>query len=109
VSRVTDPLAPAHGARFVLERIGAPADDAASAPYAASVITANARADYDATLGDDGAVSLSARGPRATDELEQTLAMIAKLVARGAPARRAEGLPAWPARITRWRGPGRGS
>ncbi len=105
---MSDPLAPAHGARFVLERIGAPADDASSAPYAAAVITHDARADYDAMLGDDGAVSLSPRGARASDEHEQMLAMIAKLVARGAPARRADGLPAWPARITRWRGPGRG-
>ena len=105
---MSDPLAPAHGARFVLERVGAPADSAARASYAAAVITSDARADYDATLGDDGAVTLEAKTAPASDEHEQMLAMIAKLVARGAPARRAEGLPAWPARITRWRGPGRG-
>ena len=105
---MSDPLAPAHGARFVLERVGAPADSATSASYAAAVITSDARADYDATLADDGAVTLAPKTTRASDEHEQTLAMIAKLVARGAPARRAEGLPAWPARITRWRGPGRG-
>jgi hypothetical protein len=104
-----DPLTPAHGARFVLERVGAPADSAAKATYAAAVITPDARADYDAELGEDGAVALAPRGARADEAHEQMLAMIAKLVARGAPSGRTDGMPAWPARITRWRGPGRGA
>jgi hypothetical protein len=114
-------LAPDHGARFVLELDGDPgvapgAADAAPggsvtrgrATYRAAVITADARADYRAELADDGTVALTAQGAPAAPEHEEMLAMIAKLTARGAAGRRADGLPPWPARITRWRGPGRG-
>ena len=104
-----DALRPTHGARFLLERVGAPADASPTASYAAAVVTPDARHDYDAALSEHGEVELRARGERAADEHEKMLAMIAKLVARGAPSRRTDGLPAWPARITRWRGPGRGA
>jgi hypothetical protein len=103
---VNDPLAPTAGARFVLEL---DREDAARATYRAAVITPDARADYDAALDDGGGVALIARGTPASAEHEEMLQMIAKLVARGAAGRAADGLPPWPARITRWRGPGRGA
>jgi hypothetical protein len=102
-----DPLVPTAGARFLLELDGAPGAGP-RATYRAAVITPDARFDYDAQLADDGGVTLAARGTPATPEHEDMLAMIAKLVARGAPGRRDDGLPVWPARVTRWRGPGRG-
>jgi hypothetical protein len=101
--------APEHGARFVLELEPDDAGGGARARYRAAVITPAARADYRAELADDGAVALTATGAPAVREHEDMLAMIAKLVARGAAGRRTDGLPPWPARITRWRGPGRAS
>ena len=104
-----DPLRPTAGARFVLE-LDREDGAGAGAHYRAAVITPDARADYDAVLDHGGGVTLTARGaPPASAEHEEMLAMIAKLVARGAAARAADGLPPWPARITRWRGPGRGA
>ena len=44
----------------------------------------------------------------AAPELDAMLAMQARLIARGAAKRREDGLPPWPARVLRWRGPGRG-
>jgi hypothetical protein len=34
--------------------------------------------------------------------------MVAKLTARAAGKKREDGMPPWPARVLRWRGPGRG-
>ena len=102
---MSDSLTPAHGARFVLELVEA---SATGAIYAGAVITADARFDYRAELSESGDVVLSAQGDPATRDHEGMLAMIARLVARGAAGRRADGLQPWPARITRWRGPGRG-
>jgi hypothetical protein len=106
VSDPVDPLRPTAGARFVLEL---DREEPARARYRAAVITPDARADYDAALDDGGGVALAPRGAPATADQEEMLAMIAKLVARGAAARRADGLAPWPARVTRWRGPGRGA
>ena len=100
-----DPLAPEAGARFLLELAG---DDGASARYAAAVITPDQRFDYDAVLAEDGAAALTARGDAAPAELEGGLQMIAKLTARSAAKKREDGLPPWPPRVLRWRGPGRG-
>jgi len=41
-------------------------------------------------------------------ELVEVMQMLAKLTARGAAKKREDGFPPWPARVTRWRGPGRG-
>jgi hypothetical protein len=35
--------------------------------------------------------------------------MLAKLTARAADKKRGDGMPPWPNRVLRWRGPGRGS
>jgi hypothetical protein len=55
---------------------------------------------------DDGSFQVDAAG--APEELLSTLQMLAKLTARSAAKKREDGLPAWPARVLRWRGPGRG-
>lgn len=95
-------LHPTAGARFLLERTR---DDGARATYRAAIYTPDRVFETVAVLADDGSVELTATG--AGDELDDMLRMQAKLVARGAAKRREDGLPAWPARILRWRGPGR--
>jgi hypothetical protein len=100
-----DPLAPEVGARFLLELVG---DDGDRARYRAAVITPEARFDYDAVLVEDGVATLAVRGDAAPAELEAALQTVAKLTARSAPKKREDGLPPWPHRVLRWRGPGRG-
>jgi hypothetical protein len=93
--------APSAGARFVLERRAVSAG--AFAVYDASIATAEVTYRADATLHDDGTVELFAVGEPAPAALMEKLTMFAKLTARSAPSRRAEGVPVWPARVTRWR------
>jgi hypothetical protein len=100
---VNDALTPTEGARFLLER---EQDHGASAQYRAAIFTPNATFEGRATLCDDGTVEITA--PGAPEELFSTLQMLAKLTARSAAKKREDGLPAWPARVLRWRGPGRG-
>jgi hypothetical protein len=59
-----------------------------------------------AVLADDGTVELAAPSG-APSELDDMLVMLARLTARGAAKRRDDGLVVWPARLLRWRGPGR--
>ncbi|MDQ3339019.1 MAG: hypothetical protein M4D80_27985 [Myxococcota bacterium] len=94
---------PAAGARFLLELERA---DGASAVYRATVFLPDADYASTATLGEDGSVHLTPTG--APGDHDETLAMFAKLLARGVPKRRDDGLPPWPQRLLRWRGPGRG-
>jgi len=98
-----DSLTPTEGARFLLERQD---DRGARARYRAAIFTPNATFEGSATLCDDGSVEIEA--PGAPDELFSTLQMLAKLTARSAAKKREDGLPAWPQRVLRWRGPGRG-
>lgn len=93
-------LRPTAGARFVLELREA---RGASALYRASIYVPDGEQACDATLGDDGAVELG--DGIAAGELRDKLAVIAKVLARGAPGRRESGEKAWPARVMRWRGP----
>lgn len=95
-------LHPTEGARFLLER---ERDDASRATYRAAIYTPDTAFTSTATLTDDGTVEVPPSGAPA--ELHDMLVMQARLVARGAAKRRADGLPAWPARVLRWRGPGR--
>ena len=74
--------------------------------YRATIFTPDTELSTTATLGEDGTVELAPTGGPA--ELDSTLAMLAKLTARGASKRREDGLSAWPQRLLRWRGPGRG-
>lgn len=92
-------LHPSVGARFLLERT---ADAGARATYRAAIYTPDAVFTATATLTDDGAVTFDAP-PGAPGDLDATLAMFAKLTARGAAKRRTDGLPPWPARVLRWR------
>jgi hypothetical protein len=93
-------LKPTAGARFLLERDGDPGE-AARASYRATIFTPTTEHAGRVQLGDDGSVELAATGAPA--ELDAALAMFAKLTARGAAKRREDGLPAWPARVLRWR------
>jgi len=102
---MSDPLTPKSGARYLLEH---EADEDRCARYRAAVITPEARFDYRAVLGTDGAVELSPVAAAAPAELEETLAMIARLTARSAAKKEEDGFSPWPHRVLRWRGPGRG-
>ena len=98
MSRADLPQTSANSARFLLELVQ---DTGASASYRAAIATAGTTFDGTATLRDDGSVELAIAG--AGDALVAKLQMFAKLVARGAAKRRDEGMPVWPARVTRWR------
>jgi hypothetical protein len=95
---VTRDLHPTDGARYLLERV---AETARGADYRATIYTPTETFSATAALGDDGSVALAATGAPA--ELHARLATIAKLVARDAAALRADGLPAWPQRVLKWR------
>jgi hypothetical protein len=100
---VSESLTPTVGARFLLERSE---DRGATATYRVAIYTPTVTYEGHATLADDGTVSVDAAG--APEELVATLAMLAKLTARAATKKREDGLPPWPSRVLRWRGPGRG-
>jgi hypothetical protein len=99
---VADDLTPTQGARFLFERAS---EDAAGAKYNISVFTPDATFAGTASLGYDGSVAIELTAP---GELAAVAEMFAKLTARAAQKQRDDGMPPWPARITRWRGPGRG-
>jgi hypothetical protein len=95
---VSDAHTPASGARFLLERL---TEDGPRATYRASIYTPEAAYSSTAVLADDGTVELPPTG--APGDLDDMLAMFAKLTARGAAKRREDGHPPWPARVLRWR------
>lgn len=100
---MSEALTPTEGARFLLERI---AEREGGAEYRATIFTPEATHAGTAALGEDGRVAVTIAAAPA--ELVEVMEMLAKLTARGAAKRREEGLAPWPARVTRWRGPGRG-
>jgi hypothetical protein len=100
---VSDALTPTEGARFLLDR---EAETGATATYRAVIFTPTATFEGRATLADDGTVAVAIEGAAA--EHVEYLEMLAKLTARAAAKKRADGMPPWPARVLRWRGPGRG-
>ena len=95
-------LTPTEGVRLLLER---ERDAGARAAYKAAIYTPGATHEGHATLCDDGTASLDLEAPA---ELVELMAMLARLTARAAAKKREDGLPPWPARVLRWRGPGRG-
>lgn len=101
---MSNPLRPTTGARFLLERVST-SDAGATATYRAAIYTPDAEFIATATLMDDGTFTVTATGAPA--ELHEMLEMHARLLARGAAKRREDGLPVWPSRLLRWRGPGR--
>lgn len=100
---MSDNLRPREGARFLLERTR---DAGARAEYRAAIFTPEHSFEGTALLDDAGGVELTI--DTAPVGLVDVLRMLARLTARAAPKRRDDGLPAWPARVLRWRGPGRG-
>jgi hypothetical protein len=106
VSAIDDTgLHPTEGARYLLERDGG---DEARAEYAAAIFTPEQRYGYRAVLALDGSFEVSPDPGGAPAELEGKLTMIARLTARSAAKKQADGLPPWPHRVLRWKGPGRG-
>ena len=97
-------LRPTEGARFLLERMD---HTVRGATYRATIYTPEAEYAATASLADDDSVEVAPSG--APRELDDALATQIRLLARGAAKRTEEGLPTWPARLLRWRGPGRGS
>jgi hypothetical protein len=102
---MSDSLTPTEGARFLLER-EREEDSGRRAVYRAAIYTPTATHIGRAILVDDGTVEVSAEG--ASDDLVASLQMFARLTARSAAKKREDGLPPWPSRVLRWRGPGRG-
>jgi hypothetical protein len=100
---VSESLTPTEGARFLLERVSA---EDTRAEYRVVIYTPEATHEGRATLADDGTAELVLAAPA---ELAEMMQMLAKLTARSAARKREDGLPPWPARVLRWRGPGRGA
>jgi hypothetical protein len=96
-------LTPTEGARFLLERASEAVD---RAEYRATIYTPTETFAGTAKLVDDGSVVIAIAAP---PELVEMATMFAKLTARAAAKKRADGMPPWPARVLRWRGPGRQS
>jgi len=100
---VSRDLHPTEGARLLLERHR---EAGARATYKVAIYTPTEVFESMAVLADDGAIELQPTGAPA--ELHAALEMLARLTARAAAKRRVDGLGAWPARVLRWRGTGRG-
>ena len=118
---MADSLTPTEGARFLLEREREEPDG--QAVYRTRIYTPQVTYEGFATLRDDGTATLTEQVPAplsggrtsqnlpeggAPQDLVDALHMLAKLTARSASKKREDGLPPWPARVLRWRGPGRG-
>ncbi len=106
-------LHPSEGARFLLERVFQ-SEDQSQAHYRAVIFTPEIRVEYRARMSIDGQVQLEESAPLSDDEAtavapwQKTLVTLGRLLARSAAKKRADALPPWPARMLRWRGPGRG-
>jgi hypothetical protein len=100
---VSESLTPTEGARFLLERIE---EVAGGAKYRATIFTPEATYAGTAELREDGSAAVTIGG--ASAELVEVMQMLTKLTARSAAKKREDGFPPWPARVLRWRGPGRG-
>jgi hypothetical protein len=99
---VADDLTPTAGARYLFERAS---EDETGARYTVAVYTPGATFAGTASLGYDGSVAIELEAPV---EVTAAAEMFAKLTARVAQKQRDDGLLPWPARVLRWRGPGRG-
>lgn len=100
---MSESLTPTEGARFLLERI---AERDGGAEYRATIFTPDATHAGTAQLREDGSADVVIA--TAPAELVDVMHMLAKLTARSAAKKREDGFPPWPARVLRWRGPGRG-
>lgn len=102
---MSEDLHPTEGARYLLELT---AGDEQRATFHGAIFTPEECFDYDVELDADGSYQLDARGVGAGAELEKRLGNFARQLARAARGNVEDGLPPWPQRILRWRGPGRG-
>lgn len=100
---MSEALTPTEGARFLLERL---AEQEGGAEYRATIFTPQATHAGTAQLREDGSADVVIA--TAPADLVEVMQMLAKLTARGAAKKREDGFPPWPARVMRWRGPGRG-
>lgn len=98
---------PREGAKLLLERQST-SEDASRAEYRGHIYTPERRYDLRVSLDTSGEAELAPIGERAQPELAKALENIAKSIARAAARKHEDGLPPWPRRIHRWRGPGRG-
>ncbi len=96
-------LTPTEGARFLLER---QSEADRHATYRATIYAPDATYVGEMILDEDSSVTVAIEAPA---ELVAMLSMFGKLTARSAAGQRAKGIPPWPARVLRWRGPGRGA
>lgn len=113
-AHVIEDQRPTAGHRFVF-LLGAHASGAAR--YAAAIVAPDAVWHYqvalrageapDVTSHEGAGTEVAAAVPPEPKAVDM-LVMIARLTARAAPSRAADGLAPWPPRIVRWRGPGRG-
>jgi len=108
VSTSDDDLRPTAGARYLLERVDVDADGR-RARYRGRVLTPDATYAYGGELTAGEEPALAPTGEPAPADLADTLIMLARLTARGVDRRLADGMPPWPERVLRWRGPGRGT
>lgn len=106
---MSDSLHPSEGLRLLLERQSV-SDNAAQAKYRGSIYTPSEVFRFNSELYQSGEVEMSPEVPgnTASDEQVEKLLRIAKSTARAAKRKVEEGLPPWPSRVLRWRGPGRG-
>jgi len=81
-------------------------DDVDGARYKVAIYTPTATFAGAARLGYDGSARVEVA--EAPAELVASAEMFGKLTARAALKQKDDGMPPWPARILRWRGPGRG-
>lgn len=104
---VDDILTPTAGARFSFEREAAGEQ---SARYVCTIATPSARYVCVADVDEHGGATLAppAGAVDVPADLLTTATLLARVFARAAPSRRADGMTMWPPRFVRWRGPGRG-
>ena len=101
-------LHPKEGARYLFEIREGASDEAAV--YSGSVFTPDSRFDYRVALELSGGYAIEPENEDDTagPDLEKRLGNFARQIARAAQGKLDDGLPAWPPRVLRWRGPGRG-
>ncbi len=102
-------LHPTEGIRLLLERKQIE-DDGASASYRATIYTPTEAFEFDARLerGGRGTVAPTDESTAVDPSDQKRLENLVRSTARAADRKVADGLPPWPERIMRWRGPGRG-
>ena len=102
-------LHPTEGIRLLLERERVE-EDGGRAIYRATIYTPTSSFCFDALLQRGAGAELNPRDPDAVvDPIHQKrLNNLLGSIARAAERKHTDGLPPWPERVMRWRGPGRG-